>query len=540
MERIIQFIRYVVFILSVLGVSGVVKAEKSLPVLKWGTDSASNTPLVFADPDHFQKTVGCEVEIIEALAEKMECRLEKIENNWEGLILGLGRNLYDVVICGVGITPEHEKSVTFSVPYYVTHAQLTVKKGEKGLQSFDDCVGKKVGALVQSHCQKFVEEKEGVHGVIYWDEGNAYEDLINGRLDAFLHDAPSSIYYVDTHPQQLQLVGPPVGRIEYGIVVNKKNPILLSRINQAIESIKKEGKLRHILDRWRLWNPMMADYLQDYGQSTKPTAYLNFISWHEKQSSGIKKRFNRYLSFSPILLQAAFRTLAISVLAMVLAVSVGFFVAMARVYGKKPIRMLAVSFIEIMRGTPLLIQLLLLFYGLPKLGINFNPYMAGVLGLGLNYAAFEAENYRSGILAVPSGQMEAARALGMNHWQSLRHVVMPQAFRYVLPPVTNDFISLLKDSSLVSMITIVDLTGAYTRLAATYYDYFGIGILVACIYLLIGLPFVRLARWTEKKLAPVTRKGGSRPSLQTSKQWAWARSAARLRPWSRGNGGRPD
>ena len=123
-----------------------------------------------------------------------------------------------------------------------------------------------------------------------------------------------------------------------------------------------------------------------------------------------------------------------------------------------------------------------------------------MLGLGLNYAAYEAENYRAGILAVPHAQMEAALALGMTRWQAIRHVVAPQAFRLVLPPVTNDFISLLKDSSLVSVITMVELTKAYGQVATTYYDYFGTGIIVAIIYLLLGLPFVRLARWAETRL----------------------------------------
>jgi polar amino acid transport system substrate-binding protein len=137
-----------------------------------------------------------------------------------------------------------------------------------------------------------------------------------------------------------------------------------------------------------------------------------------------------------------------------------------------------------------------------------------VLGLGLNYAAYETENYRAGLLAVPKSQMEAARALGMTHPQGLRFVVIPQSFRLVLPPVTNDFISLLKDSSLVSMVTLVDLTGAYNRIATQTFDYFGTGLLIATIYLLIELPFVRLARWTEEGLAVDNRKVGQRPGFK--------------------------
>ena len=123
--------------------------------------------------------------------------------------------------------------------------------------------------------------------------------------------------------------------------------------------------------------------------------------------------------------------------------------------------------------------------------------LTALVGLGLNYAAYEAENYRAGILAIPRHQLEAALALGMSRLQALRHIIIPQAIRIIIPPVTNDFISLLKDSSLVSVITLVELTKVYGQLASTYYDYFGIGMLVAVMYFLIGLPFVRLSRFAE-------------------------------------------
>src|SRR5213078_3282907 len=118
---------------------------------------------------------------------------------------------------------------------------------------------------------------------------------------------------------------------------------------------------------------------------------------------------------------------------------------------------------------------------------------------GLNYAASESENYRAGITSIPHGQTEASQALGMTRWQSLRHIILPQALRLVIPPVTNDFIALFKDSSIVSVITMVELTKVYGQLASTYYDYIGIGLLTAAIYFVLGLPFVRLARWAEAR-----------------------------------------
>ena len=118
----------------------------------------------------------------------------------------------------------------------------------------------------------------------------------------------------------------------------------------------------------------------------------------------------------------------------------------------------------------------------------------------MNYAASEAENYRAGIQAIPRGQTEAALALGMSRWQSLRHVVLPQALRVVIPPVTNDFIAMFKDSSIVSVITMVELTKVYGMLAMSTYDYIGLGLMTAAIYFGLSYPASMLARWLERRL----------------------------------------
>jgi polar amino acid transport system substrate-binding protein len=184
-----------------------------------------------------------------------------------------------------------------------------------------------------------------------------------------------------------------------------------------------------------------------------------------------------------------------------IAVALGLLLAVLRVFTPRWISWPVVGLIEIIRGTPLLIQLFIIFYGLPAVGIRFSPFWAAVVGLGINYAAYEAENYRAGIQSIPRGQLDAALALGLNRLQTIRKIILPQAMRLVIPPVTNDFIALLKDSSLVSVITMVELTKMYGQLAATYYDYIGLGILTALIYFLLGLPIARLSRMLEGKLA---------------------------------------
>jgi polar amino acid transport system substrate-binding protein len=171
-----------------------------------------------------------------------------------------------------------------------------------------------------------------------------------------------------------------------------------------------------------------------------------------------------------------------------------------RLYGIWPLRWLAKAYVELIRGTPLLIQLFFIYYGLPELGIRLNPFVAGILGLGLNYAASEAENYRAGIQSIPRGQTEAAFALGMTRWQTLQHIILPQALRVVIPPVTNDFIAMFKDSSIVSVITMVELTKMYGMLAMRNYDFIGLGLTTAAIYFGLSYPASLFATWLEKRL----------------------------------------
>jgi polar amino acid transport system substrate-binding protein len=208
----------------------------------------------------------------------------------------------------------------------------------------------------------------------------------------------------------------------------------------------------------------------------------------------------------PLFAHAAGLTLAVSLLAMVLAVALGLVLAVARAFGPAPIRWLAVAYVELFRGTPLLVQLTMIYFGLPELGVTLSPFVAGVVALGLNYAAAESENYRAGLLSVPPGQLDAARALGLSTPQALRHVLLPQAARVSLPPMTNDFIALLKDSSLVSVIALTELTKLYGILGNSTRDHLGLGVVVAAWYLVIGLPFVWLARRVERRLGQGRRR----------------------------------
>lgn len=492
------------------------------PVLRWAADANSNAPYAFFRSDENAKgggkLTGFEYEIITALAEEMGRKPVFVQNDWDGLIPSLGRGLYDCVICGIEITPEKAEEVLFSNPYYVTFEQLVVKKGTPPITSLDQLKGKVIGTLDQTAALSMLEKTPGVEPKAYEQEFTAYMDTEYGRNFGVLLDYPIAKYYAAPNPN-LQFTGPPFGQIVYGIAIKKGNTELQAEINAALAKLIASGKMRDILSKWGLWTATVAGA---FGQPEEPslpdTDYKAFVAANAAEAS-LWTRLQRYATYWPLLLQGAVVTLEVSIAGMALAILLGFTLAVMRVFGPWPLRWISILYIELVRGTPLLVQLYIIFFGLPYVGIKLSPFIAGVIGLGLNYAAYEAENYRAGLMAVPKGQMEAARALGMTRRQGLFNVVIPQSFRMVLPPVTNDFISLLKDSSLVSAVTLLDLTGVYNRIASQTFDYFGTGLLIAAIYLFIGLPFVRLARWTEERLAVDQRKPGQKPGMFNLPKW---------------------
>src|ERR1700722_5477107 len=197
------------------------------------------------------------------------------------------------------------------------------------------------------------------------------------------------------------------------------------------------------------------------------------------------------------LLRAAGMTVLLTVTSFPLAMLIGLLVGLGRVYGPRLISIPLGIYVEVLRGTPLLLQLYTIFYLLPKLGlgIDFTPLQAGIIGLAINYSAYEAENYRAGLLAIPKGQMEAALALGMKPITALRVVIVPQAMRIVIPPVTNDFIALFKDTSVCSVILITELTRKYNELYNFNRDYIvQLAFVTAGLYLIMSYPLAILAR----------------------------------------------
>jgi ectoine/hydroxyectoine ABC transporter permease protein EhuD len=203
----------------------------------------------------------------------------------------------------------------------------------------------------------------------------------------------------------------------------------------------------------------------------------------------------------PYLLRGAITTVALTIVSMALALVGGLFVALMRLSRNVPLQWISGAYIEAIRGTPLLVQLFIIYYGLPQYGIRFDAFTAGVLGLSINYSAYLAEVYRSGILSVDRGQWEAGGSIGLSRGALLRYIILPQAVRIILPPIGNYFISMLKDSALVATIAVIELMRAAQLRVAITFRAMDIYLLVALIYFLMSYPCALLIRHMEKKLS---------------------------------------
>jgi polar amino acid transport system permease protein len=210
--------------------------------------------------------------------------------------------------------------------------------------------------------------------------------------------------------------------------------------------------------------------------------------------------FNELGALLPPLLEGASVTVAVSVASYMLALCLGLLLGLARTSRFLLVRGAAGAYVQFMRGTPLLLQLFFIYYVLPYGGLILTPFQAGVLGLTLNYAAYMAEVFRSGIAAVPKGQFEAGASLALTNYQLMRYVVIPQALKIVVPPIGNFFVAIFKDSALVSVISMRDLMFTGQILAASTFMHFQIFAMVAAIYLILSYPAAKAVEVLERRL----------------------------------------
>jgi polar amino acid transport system substrate-binding protein len=464
------------------------------PSFKWGADAEGGAPYVEADPRDPKRVVGLDVDIAELIANELGRSAEFVQIAFTSLDQSAARGDFDIALDGIEDTPARRASLAVTMPYYEFREVLTVRAGDQvRFRSLADLRGRRVATLGGTTAYELLlaaEREHGIEPVSYDDDVHPYDDLANGRVDAVLLDnviAERSMRRVAglvTQPDAVA-VGHYVG------ILAPAQTALRDRIDGILRQAMTDGRLETILRRWLVWN------------DDQPKLHARLLEAREDAPVAVPPAPLRSVwtltrQYIPSLLTAAGLTLVLSCLSMALAVCLGAGVAVGRVYGDRVSRALLTAYVEVMRGTPILLQLFVIYYGLASV-VRLPAFVAALIGLGLNYAAYESEIYRGALEAVPRGQLEAARVLGFTGWQTLRLIRAPQAFRFALAPMTNDFVAMLKDSSLVSVLTVLELTKQTQIFATNLGSWVVPGALCAALYLAMSLPLAHLARRLEAR-----------------------------------------
>ena len=451
--------------------------------LRIGTD-ATYPPFETAEGDQF---TGFDIDIANAIARQLGVRAVYRNASFDGIFPALQNGTFDMVISAVTITPERSAAMLFSDPYYDAGQLLVTRSATKDIESPNDLRGKRVGVQINTTGQFEVEKRQIVDAVKYNSIDLAILDLRNGRVDVVVGDAPTLRYMIRQSFRDLKTAGPPFTEEKYGIAMAQSSVDLQQAVNAALRTIRESGEYTRIYEKW--FGEAAEAAAEQQARTTQRTAF----------DLGIVK------SGLPLFLAGVWMTARLAFLSLLLGLPIGLMLALARV---QPIRWLslpAAMYVEVIRGTPLLVQILFIYFVLPTFGLFLPAFTSGVIALTLNAAAYIGEIIRAGIISIDAGQMEAARALGMSYAQAMRRIILPQTFRRVVPPLTNESIALLKDSSLVSVIGLTELARTGQELASRYAAPLTVWPVVALFYLALTFPLTRIAEVLERRWRPVTR-----------------------------------
>jgi polar amino acid transport system substrate-binding protein len=426
--------------------------------------------------------------MVDALAAAMGRKPEFVATDWETIVSALQRHSFDVIVNGLEPTADRAQQILFSKPYYIFQLQLTVRSDDDRIHSLNDCRNRIVGTLGNTAASRLLQQ-QGVPWRGYADPIAAYRDLELKRIDAVLMDIPMEMFYARQNPK-LKPAAQPFFRGTYVIGLRKGDDALKAEVDAAIDKMIRDGSLEQILRRWNLWNEMQTELQAGVpGGQHKASADYDVTSISFNWGEAMLR-----------LARAAIVTILIAFGSMVIAVLLGLPLAIGQSKGPRWVQLVCTIYIEFFRGTPVLVQLLFLYFGLPAVGLAMPGWLTALVGLGLNYAAYESQVYRAALEAISRGQWEAAYSLGMTPLLAFRRIILPQAFRIALPPMTNDFVSLFKDTSVAYVISVWELATAYRELANASGEFLLMGIAVSLFYLAMSLPLAHLGHRLERRM----------------------------------------
>ncbi|VTS28982.1 ABC transporter substrate-binding protein/permease [Streptococcus gordonii] len=443
---------------------------------------SSFAPFVFQD-DSNQYT-GIDMELIKAIAKDQGFTVEVTNPGFDAAINSVQTGQADGIIAGMSVTDARKKTFDYSDPYYTANSILAVKDSSN-IKSYEELKGKTVGVKTGTASQTFLEENKSKYGYsikTFSDAASMYDSLNTGSVAAVMDDEPVVKYAIKQGKKlKTPIEGTPSGQVAFA-VKKGSNPELIEMFNNGLANLKESGKYQEILDK--------------------------YLSSEEKESTVDESTIwgllqNNYKE----LLKGLGVTIALALISFAIAMVIGIIFGMFSVSPYKPLRWIAEIFVDVIRGIPLMIVAAFIFWGIPNLIESMtgqqspiNAFVAGTIALSLNAGAYIAEIVRGGIQAVPVGQMEASRSLGISYSKTMRKIILPQATKIMLPNFVNQFVIALKDTTIVSAIGLAELFKTGKDIIARNYQSFRMYAILAVLYLLIITFLTRLAKRLEKRI----------------------------------------
>lgn len=426
----------------------------------------------FSYYDESGQLAGFDVDVSREIAGRLNRDSRIITTEWDGILAGLLAGKYDAIIGSMAITEERKLKVDFSTPYYTSGAQLFIHRDNpEKIYSIDECNGLRIAAVLGETYQHYLENNyPDIEVVTYKSTIEIFEMMERKRIAGFVTDKLVGAWQVKKANRPFVPVGEMLYEEQIGIPVRKERTDLLPGINQALQEMKSDGTIKKINQRY-------------FGLHSAITQKENKIN-----SSIIVKKLLKGYSFTLLI---AFSSILLGFLA---AIPTGVLLSTRKKTWKIP-RSIMRMFIDFIRGTPVLIQLLFVW-----LGLNFQPLSAAIFTLGISSMAYMAEAVRSGLLSVQPGQREAAKALGLSQMDCFRFVIWPQTFRIALPSLMNSVVALIKDTALVSIISIPELIREAQSIISVTFDPQKYYLIVAFMFFIVTFPLMKLSGAVEKSI----------------------------------------
>lgn len=461
--------------------------------------TGTSPPWTSFDADH--RPTGYDVAVAKAISRRIGIAHPVfVPDAYKNFVEGLKTGKYDLVLNDLTPTPARSEQVDFAQAYGVEDFRIFVRSDNADIHGLPDLNGRRLGVTTGTSNDFWA--RAHVRGAIIrgYDNGSLiFRDLSLGRIDAVIISHFGGLKYADANKQPVREVGGPLSFQLSAPAMAKGQPALRHAVNEAVNALIANGEIDRLAAKWVGLDYVMSAAIK---QGEREAAAERRIAPVEPAAGGLRELIVHSL---PLLGPALVTTLLLGTSSFVLGSGIGLLIALARLSEQRALRWLAFAYVSVFRGTPLLVQLLLIYFGLPQIGIQLEPFPAAVVALTLFSAAYLSENFRAGILGVDIGQWEAATSLGMGYWLTLRRVVLPQGFRIALPSIGSRLIALMKDTSLASVITVVELTRIADEVGASTFRYVEAFMMVGLVYWLLNqlLTFAQLG--IEHRLSRHTR-----------------------------------